>query len=93
LRATCFTERTPSGIEIAEAEGKKFARPSAPNDLQKSDVLRVLAEGASIAPFRPPVRYNVSDIMRMRAAERHIPVDRALYEDFALPSPKYACHC
>lgn len=61
-------ERTNSGIRRAKAEGKKFGRPSALTDAQKSEVLSLLAEGMPIAQLARQFDTTRQTIMRIRAA-------------------------
>lgn len=42
-------ERTQAGLTRAKAEGKKLGRPSKITSEQRSDILRLVAEGASIS--------------------------------------------
>lgn len=61
-------ERTNSGIKRAKAEGKKFGRPSALTDIQKCEVLRLLAEGVPVAHLARLYDTTRQTIMRIRAA-------------------------
>ena len=61
-------ERTNSGIKRAKAEGKKFGRPSALTDAQKSQALNLLAEGMPVAQLARQFDTIRQTIMRIRAA-------------------------
>lgn len=61
-------ERTKSGIKRAKAEGKKFGRPSALTDAQKSEVASLLNQGMSVAQLARQFDTTRQTIMRIRAA-------------------------
>lgn len=61
-------ERTHSGIKRAKAQSKKFGRPSALTDAQKSEVLGLLAQGMSVAQLARQFDTTRQTIMRIRAA-------------------------
>ena len=61
-------ERTNSGLQRAKAEGKKFGRPSALTDAQKSEVLGLLGKGMSVAQLARQFETTRQTIMRIRAA-------------------------
>jgi len=63
-------ERTNSGLQRAKAEGKKFGRPSALTDVQKVDVLRLLAEGMPVAQIARQFVTTRQTIMRVRAGSQ-----------------------
>lgn len=61
-------ERTNSGIKRAKAEGKKFGRPSALSDAQKSEVLSLLTQGKPVAQLARQFETTRQTIMRVRAS-------------------------
>lgn len=61
-------ERTNSGIKRARLEGKRFGRPPALNEVQKSEVLRLLSAGAPVAQLARQFDTTRQTIMRIRAA-------------------------
>lgn len=52
----------------AKAEGKKFGRPSALTEAQKSEVLALLAQGIPVAQLARQFDTTRQTIMRIRAA-------------------------
>ncbi|WP_186252274.1 recombinase family protein [Burkholderia gladioli] len=61
-------ERTHAGIARAKAEGKAMGRPSALSDQQRTDVLRELNAGASVAALARRFGTSRQTIMRVRDA-------------------------
>ncbi|HDR9178377.1 TPA: recombinase family protein [Burkholderia vietnamiensis] len=61
-------ERTHAGIARAKAEGKAMGRPSALSDQQRTDVLRELDAGASVAALARRFGTSRQTIMRVRDA-------------------------
>ncbi|MGP3661594.1 recombinase family protein [Burkholderia gladioli] len=61
-------ERTHAGIARAKAEGKAMGRPSALSDQQRTDVLRELDAGASVATLARRFGTSRQTIMRVRDA-------------------------
>jgi putative DNA-invertase from lambdoid prophage Rac len=61
-------ERTNSGIKRAQAEGKKFGRPSSLAGAHRVEVLRLLAEGVPVAQLARKFDTTRQTIMRIRAA-------------------------
>ncbi|AIO67470.1 recombinase family protein [Burkholderia oklahomensis] len=61
-------ERTHAGIARAKAEGKAMGRPSALSDEQRTDVLRELDAGASVAALARRFGTSRQTIMRVRDA-------------------------
>jgi putative DNA-invertase from lambdoid prophage Rac len=61
-------ERTNSGIKRAQAEGKKFGRPSSLTGTHRVEVLRLLSEGMPVAQLARKFDTTRQTIMRIRAA-------------------------
>ncbi|ARK53709.1 recombinase family protein [Burkholderia pseudomallei] len=59
-------ERTNSGLARAKADGKRMGRPSALSEAQKSDALRRLEMGESIAAIARQLGTSRQTIMRIR---------------------------
>lgn len=59
-------ERTNSGLARAKADGKRMGRPSALSEAQKSDALRRLGMGESIAAIARQLGTSRQTIMRIR---------------------------
>ncbi|MBU9365355.1 recombinase family protein [Burkholderia multivorans] len=62
-------ERTHAGIARAKAEGKTMGRPTALSKQQKSEVRKLLSEGASVAGLAKRYGTSRQTIMRVRDAE------------------------
>lgn len=60
-------ERTNAGIARAKAEGKSMGRPAALSEQQRTEVLRELADGKSVAALARQYGTSRQTIMRVRA--------------------------
>ncbi|PXW18437.1 recombinase family protein [Paraburkholderia caballeronis] len=60
-------ERTNAGIARAKAEGKAMGRPTALSEQQRTEVLRELADGKSVAALARQYGTSRQTIMRVRA--------------------------
>lgn len=64
-------ERTQAGLTRAKAEGKKLGRPSKITPEQRSDILRSVAEGASISALARKYAVSRATIAGVKADPTH----------------------
>ncbi|RDS92394.1 recombinase family protein [Pseudomonas fluorescens] len=64
-------ERTQAGLTRAKAEGKKLGRPSKITPEQRSDILRSIAEGASISALARKYAVSRATIAGVKADPTH----------------------
>jgi putative DNA-invertase from lambdoid prophage Rac len=63
-------ERTQSGLNRAKAEGKRFGRPSALDELERKEVMSKLVKGSNVSELAREYKTSRQTILRIRDAEK-----------------------